>query len=112
MEIKKNPEKCFFLGHSHLDAAWLWTIKHAIDVFRTSCLRVLDLMDRYPDFYFCQSSAQYYQWLEDLAPEIFQRIQQKVKEGRWEIIGGTWVEPDCQLPSGESLVRHFLYGKN
>lgn len=68
-------------------------------------------MERYPGFTFCQSSAQYYKWLEEQYPQTFKKIKQRVKEGRWEIVGGTWVEPDGNLPSGESFVRQFLYGK-
>jgi alpha-mannosidase len=68
-------------------------------------------MEKYQDFYFCQSSAQYYKWLEEKYPETFEKVKRRVKEGRWEIVGGTWVESDGNLPSGESLVRQFLYGK-
>jgi alpha-mannosidase len=62
-------------------------------------------------FCFCQSSAQYYKWLEEMHPETFRKVKNRVEEGRWEIVGGTWVEPDANLPSGESLVRQFLVGK-
>jgi alpha-mannosidase len=101
---------CHFLGHSHLDAAWLWSFGETRRVFAEGCESVLGLMDRLP-FTFCQSSAQYYKWLEEEHPETFERVRQKVKEGRWEIVGGTWVEPDGNMPSGESFVRQFLYGK-
>jgi alpha-mannosidase len=101
---------CHFLGHSHLDAAWLWSFGETRRIFGEGCESVLRLMDRLP-FTFCQSSAQYYKWLEEEHPEAFERVRRKVKEGRWEIVGGTWVEPDGNMPSGESLVRQFLYGK-
>jgi alpha-mannosidase len=68
-------------------------------------------MEKYPDFCFCQSSAQYYKWLEETYPETFEKVRMRVAEGRWELVGGTWVEPDGNLPSGESMVRQFLYGK-
>jgi alpha-mannosidase len=68
-------------------------------------------MEQHPGFTFCQSSAQYYKWLEEEYPQTFRRLQKRVKEGRWEIVGGTWVEPDGNLPSGEAFVRQFLYGK-
>jgi alpha-mannosidase len=68
-------------------------------------------MDKYRDFCFCQSSAQYYKWLEEKYPETFEKVKRKVKEGRWEIVGGTWIESDGNMPSGEAFVRQFLYGK-
>jgi len=68
-------------------------------------------MEKYPDFCFCQSSAQYYKWLEERFPETFEELKKRIKEGRWEIVGGTWVESDGNIPSGESFVRQFLYGK-
>jgi len=102
---------CYFLGHSHMDAAWLWPFAETIEVFPKTCETVLRLMEKYPDFCFCQSSAQYYEWLEESHPETFEKVKRRVEEGRWEIVGGTWVEPDGNLPSGESFVRQFLYGK-
>ena len=68
-------------------------------------------MDRYPDYRFAASSAQHYAWLEQDAPELFARVAARIAEGRWEPVGGSWVEPDCNLPSGESLVRQLLYGQ-
>ena len=104
-------ETCYFLGHSHLDAAWLWPFSESIEVFHDSCEAVLRLMDKYQEFCFCQSSAQYYKWLEERYPETFEKVKRRVKEGRWEIVGASWVESDGNMPSGESLVRQFLYGK-
>ena len=102
---------CHFLGHSHLDAAWLWSFNESKEVFHDTCEIILKLMEKYQDLCFCQSSAQYYKWLEEF-PETFEKVRRKVKEGCWEIVGGTWVEPDGNLPSGESLVRQFLFGKS
>lgn len=101
----------YFLGHSHLDAAWLWSFGETMEVFHDTCETILGLMEKYQTFCFCQSSAQYYRWLEDEYPETFAKVKRRVGEGRWEIVGGTWVEPDGNLPSGESFVRQFLYGK-
>ncbi len=101
----------YFIGHSHIDAAWLWTFTDTMEVVQDTCATVLRLMEEYPDFVFCQSSAQYYRWLEERSPGIFAEIQRRVAEGRWEIVGGTWVEPDGNLPSGEAFVRQFLYGQ-
>lgn len=102
---------CHFLGHSHLDAAWLWSFNESKEVFRDTCETILKLMEKHQDLCFCQSSAQYYKWLEEEYPETFEKVRRKVKEGCWEIVGGTWVEPDGNLPSGESFVRQFLFGK-
>jgi alpha-mannosidase len=109
--MEQGDQMVYFVAHSHLDAAWLWTFEETIAVLHDTCETVLRLMEQYPSFYFCQSSAQYYQWLEERYPETFTKIQRRVAEGRWEIVGGTWIEPDGNLPSGESLVRQFLYGK-
>jgi alpha-mannosidase len=99
------------LGHSHLDAAWLWSFDETKEVFHDTCETILKLMEKHRHFCFCQSSAQYYKWLEGKYPETFEKVKRRVKEGRWEIVGGTWVEPDGNLPSGESFVRQFLLGK-
>ncbi len=99
------------LGHSHIDAVWLWTKDETLRICVETFSRVLDLMDKYPGLTFCQSTAQYYEWIEKNRPDLFERIKARVREGRWEIVGGSWVEFDCNLPSGESLVRQMLYGK-
>lgn len=108
---EESHRTCYFLGHSHLDAAWLWTFSESIEIFHDTCETVLKLMNKYPDFRFCQSSAQYYKWLEEKYPETFEKVRERIREGRWEVVGGTWVEHDGNLPSGESLVRQFLYGQ-
>ncbi|GBC71988.1 Mannosylglycerate hydrolase [Candidatus Calditenuaceae archaeon HR02] len=99
------------LGHSHIDAVWLWTKDETVKVCIETFGKVLDLMDRYPGLTFCQSSAQYYEWIEKNRLDLFERIRARVREGRWGVVGGSWVEFDCNLPSGESLVRQMLYGK-
>ncbi|MEM2280341.1 MAG: glycoside hydrolase family 38 C-terminal domain-containing protein [Nitrososphaerota archaeon] len=99
------------LGHSHIDAVWLWAKDETLKVCVETFSRVLDLMDKYPGLTFCQSTAQYYEWVEKSHPDLFERIRARVREGRWGIVGGSWVEFDCNLPSGESLVRQMLYGK-
>lgn len=110
-EEKKENGFVYLVGNSHIDAAWLWPIRETIEVCYITFKNVLDLMEKYPGFIYAQSSAAYYEWMEKNYPEIFERIKTKVKEGRWEIVGGMWIEPDCNMPSGESLVRQFLYGK-
>ena len=111
MSSKSVSGTCYFLGHSHLDAAWLWPFSESKRVFHDTCEIVLRLMEKYPDWYFCQSSAQYYKWLEEEYPETFEKVKRRVKEGRWEVVGGSWIEPDGNLLSGESYVRQYLYGK-
>jgi alpha-mannosidase len=98
-------------GHAHLDLAWLWPIAETRRKARRTFASVLGLMDRYADFNFNQSSAQLYRWIEADQPEVFERIQERVAEGRWEPVGGSWVEPDCQIPGGESFARQLFYGQ-
>ncbi len=98
-------------GHAHIDLAWLWPVAETRRKGRRTFATVLDLMERYPDFTFNQSSAQLYAWIEQDAPDLLKRIKVRVAEGRWEPIGGSWVEPDCQVTGGEAFVRQLLYGQ-
>jgi alpha-mannosidase len=99
------------VGNSHIDMAWLWPWTETVEVVRNTFRSVLDLMREYPDFKFTMSSARTYEWMQEKYPDIFAEIEQRVKEGRWEVIGGMWVEPDLNMPDGESLVRQILVGK-
>ncbi|HVN21009.1 MAG TPA: alpha-mannosidase [Dongiaceae bacterium] len=99
------------VGNSHIDMAWLWPWTETVEVVRNTFQSVLDLMREYPDFKFTMSSARTYEWMQEKYPDIYRQIEQRVKEGRWEIIGGMWVEPDLNMPDGESLVRQILVGK-
>ncbi|MEK6754763.1 MAG: hypothetical protein AABZ02_01285, partial [Bacteroidota bacterium] len=101
----------YFNSNAHIDAAWLWREKETIEVAKNTFASVLNMFNARPDFTYTQSAAAYYDWMERLYPDLFKRIQQSVIDGRWEIVGGMWVEPDCNLPSGESWSRHLLYGK-
>src|SRR6185312_5650991 len=98
-------------GNAHIDMAWLWPSSETVDVVRRTYGTALQLMDEYPDYTFAQSTAQTSAWLEEKYPDIFAGIQKRVKEGRWEIVGGMWVEPDLNMPDGESQVRQLLIGK-
>ncbi|HXZ28786.1 MAG TPA: alpha-mannosidase [Terriglobales bacterium] len=98
-------------GNTHIDMAWLWPASETVDVVRNTFSSALELMQEYPDFTFTMSTAQAYAWMEEKYPSLFQQIQERVKEGRWEPIGGMWVEPDLNIPDGESLVRQILIGK-
>ncbi|MGA7685674.1 MAG: alpha-mannosidase [Terriglobales bacterium] len=99
------------VGNSHIDMAWLWPWTETVEVVRNTFRSVLDLMREYPDFKFTMSSARTYEWIEEKYPDMFKEIQQRVREGRWEVIGGMWVEPDLNMPDGESLTRQILVGK-
>ena len=102
----------YFDANAHIDAAWLWREKESIEVCKRTFSSVNNMMNARPDFTYTQSSAAYYDWMERSYPDLFAKIRERVKEGRWEIIGGMWVEPDCNLPSGESWMRQLLYAKS
>ena len=99
------------IGHAHIDTAWLWPIEETWRKCQRSFANVLALMDEYPEFKFACSQAYQYTVIEETDPELFARIRAKVAAGQWIPIGGSWVEPDCNLPSGESMCRQFLYGQ-
>ena len=99
-------------GNSHIDMAWLWPWTETVEVVRNTFRSALDLMREYPDFKFTMSSARTYVWMEEKYPDLFKEIEQRVHEGRWEVVGGMWVEPDLNMPDGESLVRQVLLGKH
>jgi alpha-mannosidase len=98
-------------GNSHIDAAWLWPWTETVDVVRRTFGTALLLMDEYPQLHYAQSAAQYSEWMEQKYPPLFQRTVDRAKENRWELVGGMWVEPDLNMPDGESLVRQLLIGE-
>lgn len=100
------------VGHAHLDVGWLWPVSESIrKATRTFASQIRNL-EQYPGYIFGASQAQLYAFVKEYAPELFRKIQKKVAEKRWEVQGGMWVEADCNLSSGESLIRQFLHGKN
>jgi alpha-mannosidase len=99
------------VGHAHLDTAWLWPLRETIRKCARTLSTVLELMDRYPEYRFVVSQAQHLAWMRDLYPELWVRIKDRIAEGRLEPTGSMWVESDCNIPSGESLVRQIVYGK-
>ncbi len=99
------------VGHAHIDTAWLWPLREARRKVARSWSTQLALMDEYPDYVFAASQPAQYAWMKESYPDIYRRIKEKVAAGRWEPVGGMWVEADCNLPSGESLVRQLLHGK-
>ncbi|MGA2807575.1 MAG: glycoside hydrolase family 38 C-terminal domain-containing protein [Terracidiphilus sp.] len=98
-------------GNSHIDAAWLWPWTETVDVVKRTFSTALQLMSEYPDYTYTQSAAQYNAWIADKYPQMNEQIKERIKEGRWEIVGGMWVEPDLNMPDGEAQVRSILVGK-
>ena len=100
--------KC--VGHTHIDMAWLWRLKHTHEKASRSFSTVLRMMEMFLEYIFLQTQPQLYEYIKEDFPEIYEEIKKRVKEGRWEVDGGMWVEADCNLTSGESLTRQILIG--
>ena len=101
----------YALGHTHIDVAWKWPLRQTREKAVRSFSTVLYLMKRYPEYRFFLSQPQLYEYVKEEAPEIFEQVKERVKEGRWEADGAMWLESDSNLTSGESLIRQILYGK-
>jgi alpha-mannosidase len=99
------------VGHTHIDVAWLWTLSQTRQKVCRSFATVLKLMDEYPEYVFMSSQPQLYQYLKEDHPDLYEKVKEKILEGRWEAEGAMWVEADCNLSSGESLIRQILHGK-
>ncbi len=99
------------IGHAHIDLAWLWPIRETIRKGARTFATVLHNMEQYPDYVFGASQPQLYQWMKEHYPELYDKVKAKIAEGRWEAQGAMWVEPDTNVPSGESLIRQIIYGK-
>ncbi|KAM3113613.1 alpha-mannosidase [Phormidesmis sp. 146-33] len=108
--IKKHT--IFLLGHAHLDMAWLWDVEETWKAAERTFTSVLDLQRDFPELTFCHTTPALYDWIEHHRPEIFAQIQTQVKAGKWEVVGGMWVEPEMNLITGESIARHLLYGQH
>ena len=100
------------VGHAHLDLAWLWPLSQTRQKAIRTVHNVLGLMDREPEFRFTQSQPQLYEFIRQDAPDLFKKIQDRVRSGQWELIGGMWVEADCNISGGEALVRQLLLGRS
>lgn len=107
---ENRPTICC-VGHTHIDCAWMWTLKVTQDKAVRSFSTVLELMRRYPEYKFMSSQPLLYKFVKKNAPQVYEEIKRRVKEGRWETEGAMFVEADCNLSSGESLVRQIIYGK-
>jgi len=112
--LKAGPPldvQVFATGHAHIDVAWLWTLGQTRRKAGRTFHNVIRLMEQFPDYYFTQSQPQLYDFVRQDYPDLFEVIKTRVAEGRWEPIGGMWVEADCNLSGSESLARQFLLGR-
>lgn len=100
------------VGHAHIDTAWMWPIRETVRKVGRTFASQVNLLERYPEYRFSASVPLHYEWAKRHYPSLYSKIRVHVEEGRWEPIGAMWIEADCNIPSGESLVRQILYGKN
>ncbi|MGB3542808.1 alpha-mannosidase, partial [Rubrivirga sp.] len=101
----------WLVGNSHIDVAWLWTLAETRAKMGRTTATALRYLDELPAYRFAQSQPQLYEYLRQDFPDLFERVKERVAQGRWEIVGAAWVEPDCNITSGESLVRQILHGQ-
>ena len=100
------------VGQSHIDIAWLWPVRETVRKSSRTFSTMCTLMDEHLGFVYSQSQPQLYAFVKEHYPDLYERVKARIAEGRWELVGGMWVEPDLNIPSGESLVRQILYGQN
>lgn len=103
--------KYYLVGNAHLDPVWQWRVSEGLSLIRSTFRSALDRMNENENYKFTSACAGYYYWIKNIEPDMFEEIVKRVKEGRWGIAGGMWVQPDCNIPSGESFCRHFLYSQ-
>ena len=108
---KPKNEEISFIGHTHIDVAWLWTLAQTEEKAQRSFSTVIKLMEEYPDYIFMSSQPQLYAYVKKNDPELYEKIKERVKEGRWEPEGSMWLEADTNITGGESLIRQIMYGK-
>ncbi len=109
--ITMSDKRLHLIGNAHLDPIWLWRWQEGCGEVLQTFRSALDRLKEYDDFVFTCSSAAYYRWVEEIDPDMFQEIVERVKEGRWVPVNGWWVQPDCNMPSLESYARHALYSQ-
>ena len=107
----KKKNKLFLVGNAHLDPIWQWRWQEGSAEAKATIRSALDRMKEFPQFRFVCSSASVYQWIEEFAPDMFEEIKQRIQEGRFIVVNGWHVQPDCNLPSGEGFVRQSLYSQ-
>lgn len=101
----------YMIGNAHLDLVWHWRWQEGLQEIKATFRSALDRMKEYDDFIFTSSTAAGYEWVEENEPAMFEEIRERVREGRWILAGGWWVQPDCNVPGGESYVRQGLYAQ-
>ena len=104
-------DRVYMIGNAHLDPVWFWHWQEGLQEVKATFRSALDRMNESPDFIFTCACAAYYQWVEKNDEEMFEEIRARVREGRWVIVGGMWIQPDMNVPGGESMARHFLYSQ-
>lgn len=106
-----KDKKLHMIGNAHLDPVWLWNWQEGFQEVKATFRSALDRMNEDENFVFTCSSAAFYEWVEHNNPQMFEEIKKRVEEGRWEVVGGWWIQPDCNIPSGEAFARQGLYGQ-
>ena len=111
LRARAGVHRVVAVGHAHIDSAWLWPIRETQRKCARTFASAVRLMDDYPDYHFSCSQAAQYEWIEQQHPTLFEQIRTKVTAGQWHPVGGMWVEPDMNLPGGESIVRQLVFGQ-
>ena len=109
--MREKDKTLYMIGNAHLDLVWHWRWQEGCQEIKATFRSALDRMKEYDDFIFTCSTAAGYEWVEENEPAMFEEIRERVREGRWIIVGGWWVQPDCNVPGGESFVRQGLYAQ-
>ena len=99
------------IGNAHIDPVWLWQWPEGYQEVRATFQSAVERLDEYPEFVFTADSSLFFAWVEESDPELFAEVRRLVAEGRFQVVGGWWIEPDCNIPGGESYVRQALYGQ-
>ncbi len=108
---KSSDITVYSVGHTHIDVAWLWRLRNTREKAARSFSTVLQLMKQFPEYLFLQTQPQLYDYIKTDYPDIYEQMKARIAEGKWEAGGAMWLEADCNIPSGESLVRQILHGK-
>ena len=106
-----SVRRLHMIGNAHIDPVWLWQWPEGYQEVRATFQSAIDRMEEYPDFVFTCDSSLFFEWVEESDPALFERVQARIADGRFQVVGGWWIEPDCNIPGGESLVRQALYGQ-